>query len=92
MSKYNLADLKQNQYGPKIVAEAGVESSVTSIGVMYPIRALGKLLSDSKTKAVMRNELLKTIAYFGKSSKDRVVDFKSKTKKIFSSKKKRGYC
>jgi len=81
LSKYNLADLKQNQYGPKIVAEAGVESSVTSIGVMYPIRALGKLLSDSKTKAVMRNELLKTIAYFGKSSKDRVVDFKSKTKK-----------
>jgi hypothetical protein len=80
LSKYKLSDLQKNQYGPKIVAEAGVESSVTSIGVMYPIRALGKLLSDEKTATAMRNELLKTISYFGKSANDRVVDFKSKAK------------
>ena len=80
LSKYNLKDLKKNQYGPKIVAEAGVESSVTSIGVMYPIRALGNLLSDGSTATAMRNELLQTITYFAKTSNDRVIDFKNKAK------------
>ena len=80
LSKYNLKDLIQNQYGPKIVAEAGVESSVTSIGAMYPIKALGKLLSNKNTTTAMRKELLQTITYFAKASNDRVIDFKSKAK------------
>lgn len=80
LSKYNLADLKKNQYGPKIVAEAGVEGFNTSIGVMYPIRALGNLLSDESTAKAMRNELLKTILFYSKKTNDRVIDFKNKAK------------
>jgi hypothetical protein len=80
LSKYNLAGLKKNQYGPKIVAKAGVEGFNTSIGVMYPIRAVGKLLSDSNTATAMRNELLKTILFYAKKTSERVKDFKTKSK------------
>ena len=76
LSKWNLNDLKKNQYGPKQIAYYGVESDITNIGTMYPIKALGKLLSTGQEKTKIKKQLEKTLTYFGQK---KIKDFKTKT-------------
>jgi len=73
LSKYKLEDLKKQQYGPKIIAYAGVESSITKLGTMYPIKALGQLLSVGQDKVNIKKQLAKTLIAFGQK---KVVNFK----------------
>jgi len=66
LTKWSLNDLKLQQYGPKTIAYAGVESdNNTSIGTLYPIKALGQLLGKGQDKLVMKKQLAKTLISFG---------------------------
>jgi hypothetical protein len=78
LSKWSLTDLKKQQYGPKQIAYYGVESDInTNIGTLYPIKALGQLLSKGSDKSKMKKQLAKTLVSFGQR---KIGNFSLKTK------------
>lgn len=59
--------LKEHQYGPKIIAREGVNASIIdkTVGNMYTIKALAELLNESKTSINQIEQIRKTLKAFG---------------------------
>jgi hypothetical protein len=69
--KMNSSQLANQQYGPKVIAYTAVDASNNSgQGAIFPIQALGKLLSDTKTKSNQYKQILPALERLGQKRTD----------------------